>query len=59
MLTQGLYAVIKPYALLALLAFVLGFVGTLAVTLPARRHSEGVAVISAPAAQDWNLPKQI
>jgi len=57
-----LAAIAKPFLLLAVVAFVLGFVVTVLVARPgiatARDRAAAVAV-SGPASAEWNLPKQI
>jgi hypothetical protein len=58
----GALAFLRPFALLAVIAFLAGFVGYLALGQP----SQAVAQISAqpmtasgPASEDWNLPHHI
>jgi hypothetical protein len=61
----SLYAFVRPFALLAALAFVLGFLGYLAVGRPALASAAETAAVAAgpagvsPASDDWNLPKHI
>ena len=66
------YDVIRPYAILAVVAFVLGFAGYVALGRPALAAAvdsappvvvvdpaaSGAAEVS-PTAADWNLPKKI
>jgi len=58
------YDIVRPFALLAVVAFVLGFLGYVALGRPALASSERAAALSAepaasPASDDWNLPKHI
>ena len=63
------YEVIRPYAILAVAAFVLGFAGYLAMDRPAMAAAAAASppsVVAEPAAgaegaaaDDWNLPKKI
>ena len=62
MQTDGAFVLIRPYAWLALCAFVLGFAGCLALTWPAAPSSvvqAGPSMVSGPADRDWDLPKRI
>ena len=54
--------IVRPFAWLAAFAFLVGFVGYLALGRPAVAASEGhyqPLAASGPASQDWNLPKKI
>jgi hypothetical protein len=57
----ALFQATKPYLLLAVAAFFAGFLSY--VTVGAARSTAQAApaqpVASAPAADDWNLPKKI
>jgi len=60
---DDLATIAKPFMLLAVIAFVLGFlvtvmVGRPSVTAAARDRAAAVAV-SGPASAEWNLPKKI
>ncbi len=59
----GAAQVLKPFAWLALVAFLVGFFGFLAVNPPPRAlaaHADSEASLtSGPASADWNLPKHI
>ena len=54
---------IRPFAVLAAVAFMIGFLGSLAFSGPTAsaqaRPNAQPAVISGPASEDWNLPKRI
>lgn len=55
-------AFLRPFALLAGVAFLAGFLGYLALGEPARAVAQvdiRPAPASAPASDDWNLPKHI
>ena len=55
-------AFLKPFAVLAAIAFVAGFFGYLAMREPAHAVAgleTRPAVTAAPATGDWNLPKHI
>lgn len=59
---HGAAAALKPFLLLALIAFALGFFGVLAFSRPTRadaRVEPQPALASGPASADWNLPKHI
>ena len=57
------FELVRPFLLLAAVAFMIGFVGCLVFAGPtasARAHpTVEPAVISGPASDDWNLPKRI
>lgn len=59
---SGLVDVLRPFLWLALAAFVAGFLSYVALggaRAWARPGSAFVPLISAPASEDWNLPKRI
>ncbi|MFL5296768.1 MAG: hypothetical protein ACJ798_10350 [Phenylobacterium sp.] len=63
---QSGYDAMRPFALLAAIAFVVGFVGYVAFARPilAQAAADPPAVMAEPAAagpasDDWNLPKHI
>ena len=55
----------RPLALVAVVAFVIGFLAYVAVGRPLPAQDEAAAAVSAepalasPASDDWNLPKHI
>ena len=59
------YEAVRPFALLAVAAFVLGFLGYVALgagAFPQPRSDASVAAepaVAGPASDDWNLPKHI
>jgi hypothetical protein len=57
------FELVRPFLLLAAVAFMIGFVSCLIFAGPtasARSHPNvEPAVISGPASDDWNLPKRI
>ena len=58
----ALFGFLKPFALVAALAFVAGFFGYLAVGGPSRAVAQvdlQPVVTSGPASAAWNLPKHI
>jgi hypothetical protein len=59
----AVFALLKPFAWLAAVAFVSGFLGYLALghagTAVAGVSDLQAAVASGPASDDWNLPKHI
>jgi hypothetical protein len=66
----SVYDAMRPFALLAVVAFVLGFAGYVALGAPAISAPEPQAAVVAapalaapavagPASDDWNLPKHI
>lgn len=63
MSATNLFEVARPFAWLAAVAFLAGFVSYLALGRPAVAasppHSAQTLVASGPSSQDWNLPKQI
>ena len=59
-----LAAILRPFALLAAVAFVLGFLGYVALGRPALAQPDVAAATlsepaASPASDDWNLPKHI
>lgn len=55
-------AFLRPFALLAAVAFAAGFLGYLALGQPVRAVAQidtTSAQTSGPASDDWNLPKHI
>jgi hypothetical protein len=59
---SGAFAFLRPFALLAAIAFVAGFFGYLALGHPSRAVAEITAqpaLTSGPASEDWNLPHHI
>lgn len=59
----GVFALLKPFAWLAAVAFVSGFLGYIALGHPgtamASANDLQASVTSGPASSDWNLPKHI
>ena len=60
----GLRAALRPFVLLAAIAFVVGFLGYVALYAPASQASASLAAtaaepVASPASDDWNLPKHI
>jgi hypothetical protein len=59
----GVFALLKPFAWLAAVAFVSGFLGYLALGHPdtavASASDVQASIASGPASNDWNLPKHI
>ena len=58
----AVFGFLKPFALVAAIAFVAGFFGYLAVGGPSRAMAQDdlqPAATSGPASADWNLPKHI
>ena len=57
------FELVRPFLLLAALAFLIGFVSTLVFSGPtAWAQAEPTvqpAVIAGPVSDDWNLPKRI
>jgi hypothetical protein len=57
------FELVRPFLLLAAVAFMIGFVSCLVFAGPiASAHAQPnvePAVISGPASDDWNLPKRI
>jgi hypothetical protein len=59
---SGLIEVLRPFLWLALAAFVAGFLSYAALggaRASAQTGSAFAPLISAPASEDWNLPKRI
>ncbi|MDB5495930.1 MAG: hypothetical protein JWP86_3267 [Phenylobacterium sp.] len=59
---SGAATFLRPFALLAAIAFVAGFFGYLALGQPDRavaQISVQPAAASGPASEDWNLPHHI
>ncbi len=61
----GIHDALRPFALLAVVAFVVGFLGYVAVSNVATAEPQAQAAViidsaaAAPASDDWNLPKHI
>ena len=60
------HELLRPLVLLAVVAFVVGFLGYLALGRPALASSQEAAAavaaepaLAGPASDDWNLPKHI
>jgi hypothetical protein len=56
------FAFLRPFALLAAIAFMAGFVGYLALGQPSQAMAQITAqpaATSGPASADWNLPHHI
>ena len=57
------FELIRPFLLLAAVAFMIGFVSCLILSGPtasAQAHPNvQPAIVSGPASDDWNLPKRI
>ena len=58
------FELFRPFLWLAAIAFLVGFVSTLALgggatAVAAGHQSNYPAAVSAPASDDWNLPKHI
>jgi hypothetical protein len=59
---SGAFAFLRPFALLAAVAFVAGFLGYLALGQPSQAIAQITAqpaATSGPASDDWNLPHHI
>jgi hypothetical protein len=61
--TVNVFEIARPFAWLAALAFLVGFVSYLAMGRPATaaahdHHAQSMAA-SGPASAEWNLPKKI
>jgi hypothetical protein len=59
---SNLSEIARPFAWLAAFAFLVGFVGYLALGRPAAAAGEGARqelIASGPASKAWNLPKKI
>lgn len=58
---DSLLTMARPYAWLALVAFVLGFVGTVVLAWPQGHVGEiaGPSLAKAPVSGDWDVPKRI
>jgi hypothetical protein len=57
MSASGLLEALRPFLWLALAAFITGFLSYVAVSgAPAQARPQ---LVSAPASDDWNLPKRI
>ena len=64
--TTATFDLFRPFLWLAAIAFLVGFVSTLAfgggatAVAAAQGHQNAhPAVVSGPASEDWNLPKRI
>ena len=58
----NLFEIARPFAWLAALAFLAGFVGYMTLGRPAVAAPQDrlqTAVASGPASEEWNLPKKI
>jgi hypothetical protein len=58
----GALAFLKPFAWLAAVAFLTGFLGYMALGHPGMamaRPGDLQPIASGPASEDWNLPKHI
>lgn len=58
----GAFVFLKPVVWLAAIAFVVAFLGYLAVRPPTQIRAQGEprpAAASGPASEEWNLPKHI
>jgi hypothetical protein len=58
----GALDVLRPFAWLALVAFLVGVVSYLALGQPSQAFAQErahAALVSGPASDDWNLPKHI
>jgi hypothetical protein len=58
------FELFRPFLWLAAIAFLVGFVGTVALGGGATAVAEGhqrahAAAVSGPASEEWNLPKRI
>jgi hypothetical protein len=60
---SGVFSLLRPFAWLAFVAFLTGFLGYLALGHPsqaqARPDDTQASITSGPASDDWNLPKHI
>lgn len=62
---SGAFDVVKPFAWLASLAFLAGFVSYLVLGQPTQAvaaqdpQASPAALVSGPASAEWNLPKHI
>ena len=63
MRTTAPFNILRPFLWLAPIAFLVGFVGCLALggdaTAFAKSQPHSVPAVSAPASEDWNFPKHI
>jgi len=58
----NIFEIARPFAWLAVFAFLVGFVSYLALGRPAvaaSQHRVHTMAASGPSSQDWNLPKRI
>jgi hypothetical protein len=57
------FHILRPFLWLAPIAFLVGFVGCLALggdaTAYAKVQPPSASAVSAPASEDWNFPKRI
>lgn len=60
---SGAFDVVRPFAWLAAIAFLVGFVSYLALGRPSPAMADvpaaHAALVSGPASAEWNLPKHI
>jgi hypothetical protein len=62
MSAYNLFEIARPFAWLAALAFLVGFVSYLALGRPATaaaQHRPETIAASGPSSAEWNLPKKI
>ncbi len=60
--TANVFEIARPFAWLAALAFLVGFVSYLALGRPATAAAQdrlGTIAASGPSSAEWNLPKKI
>jgi hypothetical protein len=58
--TGGAFEILKPFLLMAAIAFAVGFFSYLAFTpAEARRDEAWRTTVSGPSSADWNLVKHI
>jgi hypothetical protein len=61
-MTSGTLDVVRPFAWLAVIAFLVGFVSYLALGHPTPAQADDsarAAAASGPSSDEWNLPKHI
>jgi hypothetical protein len=62
MISDRVFDVLRPFAWLAAVAFLVGFVSYLALGHPSAAVADDrpqPAAVSGPSSDDWNLPKHI
>jgi hypothetical protein len=62
MSAENLFEIARPFAWLAVVAFLVGFVSYLALGRPATAAAQdrlGTVTASGPSSAEWNLPKRI